>query len=43
MARNTSVAEQRAAEEREQQQLEQFLAHAARSPELQARLKGVDP
>ncbi|MFM7753713.1 MAG: Nif11-like leader peptide family natural product precursor [Cyanobium sp.] len=43
MAEFRSVAEERAAEEQEQRQLEQFLAHAARSPELQARLKGVDP
>ncbi|WP_048018007.1 Nif11-like leader peptide family natural product precursor [Synechococcus sp. GFB01] len=43
MADGRTAAEQRAAEEQEQQQLEQFLAHAARSPELQARLKGVDP
>lgn len=43
MADSSSVAQQRAAEEREQQQLEQFLAHAARTPELQARLRGVDP
>jgi hypothetical protein len=38
-----TVADQRAAEEQEQRQLEEFLAHAARSPDLQARLKGVDP
>ena len=43
MADSNGVADQRTAEEREQQQLEQFLAHAARNPELQARLKGVDP
>jgi hypothetical protein len=43
MAESNGMAEQRAAEEREQQQLEQFLAHAACNPELQARLKGVDP
>jgi hypothetical protein len=43
MAEGGSVSEQRAVEEREQLQLEQFLAHAARTPELQARLKGVDP
>jgi hypothetical protein len=43
MAESRSVADQRAAEEREQQQLEQFLAHAARIPELQTRLRGVDP
>jgi hypothetical protein len=43
MADSRSGAEQRAAEEREQQQLEQFLAHAAGSPELQQRLRGVDP
>lgn len=43
MAYSRSVADQRAAEEREQQQLEQFLAHAARTPELQTRLRGVDP
>ncbi len=30
-------------EEREQEQLERFLAHAARSPQLRARLKGADP
>ncbi|MEB3352635.1 MAG: Nif11-like leader peptide family natural product precursor [Cyanobacteriota bacterium] len=43
MADSRPVAEQRAAEDREQQQLEQFLALAARTPALQARLKGVDP
>jgi hypothetical protein len=30
-------------EERELEQLEGFLAHAARSPELRARLRGADP
>ena len=40
MANIRSVAEQRAAEEREQLQLEQFLAHTARTSELQARLRG---
>ena len=43
MAENRSVEEQRAAEEQEQRELEQFLAHAARNPDLQVRLKGVDP
>ncbi len=43
MAESRTAAEQRAAEEQEQRNLERFLAHAARHPELQARLKGVDP
>ena len=43
MADGSNGAEQRTAEEREQRQLEQFLAHASGDPELQARLKGVDP
>jgi hypothetical protein len=43
MAENRSGAEQRGAEEQEQRELERFLAHAARTPDLQARLKGVDP
>jgi hypothetical protein len=30
-------------EERELEQLEHFLAHAAGSPELRARLRGADP
>ncbi|MEB3353468.1 MAG: Nif11-like leader peptide family natural product precursor [Cyanobacteriota bacterium] len=30
-------------EQREWLQLERFLAHAAQSPELQERLKGMDP
>lgn len=43
MADSRTVAEQRSVEEREQEQLEQSLAHAARTPDLQERLKGVDP
>jgi hypothetical protein len=43
MAGTKSGSEQRAAEEQEQRELERFLAHAARQPDLQARLKGVDP
>jgi Nif11 domain len=43
MAVNRSVAEQRAAEEREHQQFEQFLSHAAGNPALQERLRGADP
>lgn len=43
MADNRSGAEQLAAEEREQELLERFLAHAGRTPALQARRKGVDP
>lgn len=43
MAGTKSAAEQRAAEEQEQRKLERFLAHAARTPDLQARLKGLDP
>jgi hypothetical protein len=43
MTDSRSTAAQRAAEELEQEQLEEFLAHAARTPELRARLKGVDP
>jgi hypothetical protein len=30
-------------EERELEQLERFLAHAAGSPDLRARLRGADP
>ncbi len=43
MADQRTVAEQQAAEEEEQRQLELFVAHAARHPDLQTRLKGVDP
>lgn len=43
MADHRTVAEQQAAEEEEQRQLELFIAHAARHPDLQTRLKGVDP
>ncbi len=43
MAEPRTSAELRAAEEEEQRNLERFLAYAARHPELQARLRGVDP
>lgn len=43
MADSRSAAEQWAVEEREQQQLAQFLDHAACTPELWSRLNGVDP
>lgn len=43
MTGGKSAANQRAAEEEEQRQLEAFLAHAARTPALQAQLRGVDP
>jgi hypothetical protein len=43
MVDSKTSAEQRSAEQQEQLALERFVAHAARRPELQARLKGVDP
>jgi transposase len=43
MTDHRSSAEQRADEEREQEQLERFLVHAARTPELRARLRSIDP
>ncbi|MEB3361769.1 MAG: hypothetical protein VKI42_06550 [Synechococcaceae cyanobacterium] len=43
MADSRSAAEQRAVEEPEQQQPAPFLVHAACTPELWSRLRGVDP